>query len=142
MLKDYALILKKYFYHYILRKNYFRVGKCNMCGRCCEKIYVKHGKKVLQEEEHFYKLRKMHKFYEDLDLMGKDENGLIFACKNLDKETRKCKIHTSRAKICRDYPQEEIFKMGGDMARTCGYKFVPIFSFENVMDKVKKSKKE
>ncbi len=111
-----------------------------MCGRCCEKIYVKHGKQVLQDEEHFYKLRKMHKFYESLDLMGKDENGLIFACKNLDKETRKCKIHSRRAGICRKYPQEEIFKMGGDMARSCGYKFVPIFSFESVMESVKKSK--
>ena len=39
--------LKKFFYLYILRRKYYRVGHCNACGRCCQKIYVKH-KNVIQ----------------------------------------------------------------------------------------------
>ena len=130
--------IKKFFFYYILRKKYFREGHCLMCGRCCEKIYVKHGKNVITEEETFYKLQKMHSFYSSLELIGKDENGLIFRCKNLDTETRKCKNHKKRDNICRKYPQEEIFMMGGDMAKTCGYRFVPIYTFKEILKKIKK----
>ena len=129
---------KDWFFYNILRKKYYRSGHCLGCGRCCEKIYVKHGKSVLTDASHFFKLKSMHNFYNDLELLGKDENGLIFACKNLDKESRKCKIHPFRSKICRSYPQEEIFMMGGDMARTCGYKFTPIYTFEEILRRQKK----
>ena len=42
--------LKKFFYLYILKRKYYRVGQCNACGRCCQKIYVKH-KDVIQTEK-------------------------------------------------------------------------------------------
>lgn len=109
-----------------------------MCGRCCERIYVKHGKNVIRDVDVFYKLQKMHRFYDSLEVMGQDENGVIFKCTNLDKETRKCKIHKYRDRICRKYPQEELFMMGGDMAQTCGYKFTPIYTFEEILKKTKK----
>ena len=48
--------LKKWFYLYILRRKYYRIGSCNSCGRCCQKIYVKH-KNVIQTEEEFEKLK-------------------------------------------------------------------------------------
>ena len=34
--------IKKWYYLYILHKKYYRKGSCNACGRCCQKIYVKH----------------------------------------------------------------------------------------------------
>ena len=108
-----------------------------MCGRCCEKIYVKHGKNVIKDEKLFYKLQKIHSFYDSLEIIGKDENGVIFKCKNLDTETRLCKNHKTRDRICRRYPQEEIFMMGGDMAHTCGYKFTPIYTFEEILKRTK-----
>ena len=43
--------IKKWFYTKILDRKYYRTGKCKMCGRCCEKIYVKHGSSVLKDEE-------------------------------------------------------------------------------------------
>ena len=98
--------LKKFFYLYILRKKYYRVGSCNACGRCCQKIYVKH-KNVIQTEEEF---------------------------KKLHKETNKCKIHKKRPGICRRYPQEELFMMGGTLAENCGYRLEPIESFEEVFE--------
>jgi len=129
--------LKKFFYLHILKRKYFREGSCNACGRCCQKIYVKH-KEIIQTEEEFEKLKTMHEFYTFLTVVDKDETGLVFECKNLDKETKKCKIHRRRPGICRRYPQEEVFSMGGTLAEHCGYKLVPIESFEEVFKKVSK----
>ena len=103
--------LKKFFYLYILRKKYYRVGSCNACGRCCQKIYVKH-KNVIQTEEEFKKLQKLHPFYTYLKIIDKDETGLVFECMNLDKETNKCKIHKtavtglSRLKVLKKFLKE------------------------------------
>ena len=84
----------------------------------------------------FNKLKPLHPFYFDLEIIGKDEVGLLFACKNLDEAARTCKIHNKRAKICRDYPMEEILKMGGTLAEGCGYRFEPIEKFSEILDKM------
>lgn len=128
--------LKKWYYLYILRRKYYRTGSCNACGRCCQKIYVKH-KNVIQTEAEFEELKKLHPFYTYLKIIDKDETGLVFECENLDKTTNKCKIHNRRPGICRRYPQEELFGMGGTLAEHCGYKLIPIESFEEVFEKVK-----
>ncbi len=132
--------IKRFYHLKILKRKYYRSGKCNCCGRCCEKIYVKHGKNIIKDEDLFYKLQKMHHFYNDLEVIGKDDTGLVFKCKNLDSETRLCKNHKNRDKICRNYPQEEIFSMGAELSENCGYKFTPIVPFSEVFDKVLKSK--
>ena len=122
-----------------MKKHYYRTGKCKGCGQCCTHIYVKHFKHVLKDEEEFKKLQYLHKFYADLEIIDKDELGLVFECKNLDKKTKRCKIHFFRPGICRRYPQEELFEMGGTISETCGYKMVPIYEFKEVMEKVQKS---
>ena len=132
--------LKKWYFLHILKRKYYRVGSCNACGRCCQKIYVKH-KEIIQTKEEFEKLKTMHVFYTYLKVVDKDETGLVFECKNLDTTTNKCKIHKKRPGICRRYPQEELFRMGGSLAEHCGYKLIPIESFEEVFDKVRKQTK-
>ena len=127
--------LKKFFYAKILRRKYYRVGNCLGCGSCCSKIYVKHGKGVIQEEKDFKKLQFLHEFYTYLEVVEKDETGLVFKCSNLDSETNLCKIHKKRPGICRRYPQEEIFSMGGAICDECGYKLVPIVSFSEILKK-------
>jgi len=127
--------LKKFFYAKILRRKYYRIGNCLGCGRCCHHIYVKHGKNVIQEEKDFNNLRFLHEFYTYLEVVGKDETGLVFKCSNLDAETNLCSIHKKRPGICRRYPQEAIFSMGGAISETCGYKMVPIISFSEVLGK-------
>ena len=104
-------------------------------------LYVKHFKHVLKDENEFKKLQFMHKFYSDLNIIGKDDLGLIFECKNLDKNTKKCKIHFWRPAICRRYPQEELFSMGGTLSDTCGYKMKPIIPFKKVLKKVENKQK-
>lgn len=130
--------IKRFFFTKILRKKYYKTGKCHCCGKCCLKIYVKHGKHVIKEEEEFLKLQRLHRFYTYLEVVGKDDIGLIFECQNLDRETHLCKIHKNRPGICRRYPQEELFSMGGSLSDDCGYHLEPIIPFSEVLDKVMK----
>ena len=119
----------------VLKKKYYRKGNCLGCGKCCKKIYVQTSKHVIQDEKEFEKLKFLHRFYTYLTVVDKDETGLIFSCSNLDEETKLCKIHKNRPGICRRYPQEELFNMGGELSEDCGYKMVPIITFSEVLDK-------
>lgn len=131
--------IQKFFLLNILKKKYIKEGKCNGCGKCCQNIYVNHGKKgFIQTEEEFLILRFRHSFYRGLSIVGKDELGLLFKCKHLDLKTNKCKIHFFRPPICRNYPMEDIFKMGGILAPECGYSFRPIESFDDILNKLSK----
>lgn len=130
--------IKKFIHSKILKKHYWRTGKCKGCGECCSHIYVKHFKHVLKDEKEFEKLQYFHSFYSGLKIIGKDELGLIFECTHLDKETKRCKIHYRRPGICRRYPQEELFSMGGTLSDKCGYKMEPIVSFKEVLNKIEK----
>jgi len=132
--------IKKLFYTKILGKKYYRIGNCLGCGKCCQKIYVQTSKHVIQDEAEFEKLKFLHVFYTYLSVVGKDDIGLIFSCSNLDEKTNLCKIHKHRPGICRRYPQDELFMMGGELAQDCGYKMVPIIPFAEVFDKVVKKK--
>lgn len=134
----YYNLFKKFIHTKILRKYYYRKGVCKCCGECCQHIYVKHGKNVVNDEKLFKKLQLLHRFYTYLEIVGKDETGLIFSCKMQDKNTKKCKIHKSRPGICRRYPQEELFMMGGSLSQDCGYRLEPIVSFSEVLSNVMK----
>lgn len=131
-------IIKKFIYKYIFKRLYFRYGKCNRCGDCCSKIYVKHKSGVLRDEDEFKTLQKIHAFYAGLEIIDKDNQGLVFKCNKFDKEKRICTIHKIRSSICRKYPNEEIFKFNGVMSEKCGYYFKPIESFSEVLKKISK----
>lgn len=128
--------IKKFFYAKILGKKYYRTGNCLGCGKCCQKIYVQTSKHVIQDEKEFEKLKLLHVFYTYLTVVDKDDIGLVFSCSNLDEETHLCKIHKKRPGICRRYPQDALFMMGGELSEDCGYKMVPIVPFSEVFDKV------
>lgn len=135
-LKTLLFKLKQWVYSKIFGKKYFREGKCLCCGQCCTKIYVRHSKNVIKTEREFENLKKGHFFYSYLKIIGKDEMGLVFECTKLNKETGLCTAHSARPAICRKYPQEEIFSMGASLAQDCGYRFVPIYSFDDILKKV------
>lgn len=132
------LKIKLFILSKILRRKYHRTGKCNACGKCCKQIYVKHYKHVIKDEEEFKKLQYLHRFYTYLKVTGKDDIGLVFECTNLDPETNKCKIHRNRPGICRRYPQEELFSMGGALSDDCGYKMEPIIPFNVILEQERK----
>ena len=126
---------RKFFYSKILKKKYFRKGSCKGCGRCCQKIYVRHARDVIKTQEEFEKLKTLHFFYGYLTVVDKDEVGLVFECSKLNKETGRCTAYNKRPILCRQYPQEEIFMMGGNITENCGYKFEPIKKFDEILKK-------
>ena len=128
--------IKRFIMAKVFKKNYWRTGKCKGCGQCCTHIYVKHFKHVLQDEKEFERLQGLFSFYSGLKIIGKDELGLIFECTHLDSKTKKCKIHFFRPGICRRYPQEELFAMGGTLSDDCGYKMEPIIPFKDVLKEI------
>ena len=130
------MMIKKFIYKYILRRKYYRFGKCRRCGDCCSKIYVNHQKGIIKDENEFFKLQKLHPFYTFLEITDKDENGLVFKCNKFDKDKHICTIHKFRPGICRRYPSEVILKMKGVMSEKCGFYFKPIDSFEEVINKL------
>ena len=132
------MFLKKIFYKYILRRKYYRFGKCNRCGDCCSKIYVNHKKDTIKTIEEFEKLKNLHPFYTFLEVVDKDNNGLVFKCNKFDKEKYICTIHKFRPGICRRYPSEIILKMNGVMSEKCGFYFKPIDSFKDILKKEQK----
>ncbi len=129
---------KKWFFLKMLRRKYRRTGKCNSCGRCCQEIYVKHAGGVIQDEQEYNRLKKLHPFYTYLKIKYKGDDGLVFECTRLDKETGKCTDYKNRALLCKLYPQEEIFMLGGVISEDCGYKFIPLESFEEVLNRARK----
>ncbi len=130
---------KKFFNGKVLGRKYVRTGKCKACGRCCREIYVRHASDIIKSEEEFERLKGNHFFYSYLKVTGKSETGLVFECTKLDKEKGVCTAYKQRALLCRQYPVEEIFMMGGEISENCGFKFVPIESFEKVFNKVKQT---
>lgn len=132
--------IKKFYHLKILKRKYYRLGKCAKCGACCEKIYVRHANKVILNEEEFEKIKKedTYSFYKHIKIIGKDEFGLVFACNLFDKEKRLCKDHKKRPSICRNYPSEEIFMFGAKLHDNCGFSFEPIVPFCEVFEKIKK----
>jgi len=134
--------LKNFYYSAILQRKYIRKGSCNGCGRCCQRIYVRHARDVIKTEEEFEKLKTLHYFYGYLKVLDKDETGLVFECSKLDKESGKCKAYNKRPVLCRQYPMEEIFMMGGSITENCGYSFEPIQKFEEILNKAKSKMKD
>ncbi len=137
-LHNLKLEVQKFVAEKFFGKKYIRTGKCKSCGRCCQTIYVRHSSHVIKDVEEFEKLKTLHYFYTYLKVVDKTELGLVFECTKLDKEKGCCTAYSTRPLLCRQYPLEEIFMMGGHISEDCGYKFVPIKSFEEVLTKVKK----
>ena len=132
--------IKKFYYSKILKRKYYRYGKCARCGACCRNIYVRHGKDVIKTIEEFEKIKKTddYSFYQHIEAIDSDEFGLIFKCNKYDDVKRICKDHKNRPSICRNYPSEGIFSFGAQLQEDCGYRFEPIEKFCEVFEKVNK----
>ncbi|MEW5819302.1 MAG: YkgJ family cysteine cluster protein [Cyanobacteriota bacterium] len=121
-------------------KKYIKTGKCNACGNCCKNISVKHGNKVIKSLEQFESLQRRFSVYRMFKVMDTSEQGVVFQCIYLDNDTGKCTDYENRPPICRNYPHEIIFKLGGNLSDTCGFSFIPIKSFKKVFTEVENTK--
>ena len=140
LLKSLFKKIKKFYHLKILKRKYYRLGKCAKCGRCCENIYVRHNNNVIQNEDEFENIKKTddYSFYKHITVIGKDDFGLIFSCNKFDKEKKLCTDHKNRPPICKNYPSEEIFSFGAQLQNNCGYQFEPIEKFNEVFARISK----
>ena len=132
--------IKKFWYLHILKRRYFRFGKCAKCGECCHHIYVRHENKIIKTAEEFENIKKTddYSFYKHIDIIGHDDFGLIFSCQKYDEVNKICLEHRKRPSICRNYPSEKIFSFGAQLRDNCGYRFEPIEKFSEVFEKINK----
>ena len=119
----------------MIGKQYTRHGQCRGCGNCCKNISVKHGKKVIKSLEQFEALQRKFPIYRMFKVIDQAKTGLIFQCIYLNEKTGRCIDYENRPPICRNYPNEIIFKLGGSLSDQCGFYFKPIKSFKSVLDK-------
>lgn len=130
----------RFFLYPIIGKKYIRKGSCKACGSCCKNISIKHGRKFVDSLEQFETLQRRFSMYRMFKVMEQAEVGLVFQCVYLDDDTGKCTNYTQRPPLCKNYPNEVIFSLGGSLYQECGFEFVPIKSFDKVLSEVQKSK--
>ena len=97
---------------------------------------------MIKDMKEFEYLKTQHYFYTYLKVVEETETGLVFECTKLDKTTGKCTAYSKRPLLCRQYPMEEVFAMGGEIREECGFRFTPIETFEDVLKKINKKNKD
>lgn len=140
-IESFHMVFRKFFAGRVLGHKYIRVGKCKACGKCCQGIHIRHDGHMISDIQEFESLKKQYYFYNFLKVVDKAEFGLVFECSKLDSVTGNCNAYNQRALLCREYPQESIFMMGGTISNDCGFSFMPIDSFDKVFSRVQKKTK-
>ena len=111
------------------------VGECKQCGDCCRSLMLIESRGVVRSKRYFRKLQKRSPFYQNLEIIGTDDAGiLIFSCKLLGEDGR-CSRYEERPDICREFPNIFMFRHGGKLDDDCGYKVQEKVAFKDVLQK-------
>lgn len=106
------------------RPKYTLTGKCEGCGKCCEKPAIKVGFLVnfLKSFRWVYVLwqRKINGFI--LQQHNEETQVLYFTCTHWDATSKRCDSYESRPGMCRDYPRNLLYSSVPDFFDECGYK--------------------
>ena len=117
-------------------------GSCKMCGECCKSLNFTSGGEWVHTVRQFEELKKKYPEYEIFEPVGRSTGGVLkFRCKMLGPDNL-CTIHDDRPDFCRDYPEEDMFLMGGDVLACCGYSFKTVPSFKRILDEQMKKGNE
>lgn len=105
-------------------------GSCHMCGKCCEAIHLLQSPQEVASIAESEKMSGDARFITDNwtpitkeeaftinPYLKQNEDGLAekgidnvygkfyyYTCTQLDKETRKCRVHENRPQVCSGYP--------------------------------------
>ena len=115
--------LRKFILSKILRRKYYRTGKCKACGKCCRSIVFYDGETLIRTPEQFENAKKKNKRMNLFEISGVDETdgALTFVCKSLGKDG-KCKSYWLRSMFCREYPFiiPDFIRNNGQTLENCG----------------------
>ncbi len=109
------------------------VGSCLKCGICCQKLLIIHNGEIIKSLESFLKIRDIDPFYKNIIPLGLDSEGYYrFTCRYYKENL--CIIYKNRPQICQHYPSVNMFKYGGTLFPTCGYKIHARRSFQYILN--------
>lgn len=110
-------------------------GRCNMCGRCCQRVSLEAGGRWLRNDAEFRRLVKIYPEYVRFTITGRDGQGfLLFTCSWYDEASGVCRDHEHRLEICRNYPDTDLYFTGGEIHDGCGYRFREVVPFEKILN--------
>jgi Fe-S-cluster containining protein len=113
-------------------------GACRQCGGCCKRLSLEGPRGWIREQREFEEICKRYPEYRRFTLSGKDTLGfLLFTCSCLGDDNR-CLHYADRLPLCKAYPDQELFFIGGSLPRECGYRLEEIRDFDRIYGKALK----
>lgn len=104
---------------------YKRIGKCRVCGKCCEQIAFEMEKKYFKYQWWLHFLIFYNDFFNHLDFLEAvpEEELVLFKCR-LINENGSCGNYFWRPVFCREYPRPYKYFQKPDTLPWCGFSFV------------------
>ena len=110
-------------------------GHCFQCGVCCTDLNLSRKSHWIRSKAEFDRLSEKMPEYRRFKHIGYSLTGLMkFHCDCLTKEGY-CGDYEGRPDFCRDYPEPDLYFMGGDISPHCGYSFQIIPSFGRILNR-------
>ncbi len=107
---------------------YKRVGKCNMCGKCCRHVYLRDRGKLVKSFKEYFEMVRFDSSLSKFVPQGRNEYGEIyFACSKVRRDG-KCGLYEKRPFLCRAYPDLSMLRYGAVPKGDCGFSFVNRFT--------------
>jgi len=109
-------------------------GGCHQCGNCCRHIFLfTPWGKVISTEEQFVKLKNAHPGCDRFEIIGKENDVLVFKCTWLTEEGT-CKDHENRLQLCKNYPAKVMYYSHYQLGEQCGFSLKTGPSFKKVFE--------
>lgn len=118
----------------LLGRNVIVKGECIRCGKCCERMFLSIGNKRIADDDEFINLKEAFPEYGIFYIKESSPSGfLVFGCSML-LENNQCKSYKTRPAICRMYPYAESFKTVHLLPSGCGFKVIPLKTFNEFLN--------
>ncbi|MBD3671069.1 MAG: YkgJ family cysteine cluster protein [Gammaproteobacteria bacterium] len=118
-------------------------GTCNQCGVCCRNLTLYDGKSLIRDHADFEALCRKRPDYQRFRLSRIDEVEQIayFHCTQLGEDNR-CRDYENRPRICRIYPNPQMFRHGARLPAECSYEIAPESSFDAILTQTIKKRRD
>lgn len=123
-------------------KELILTGHCRQCGSCCRRLQLQHGKQWLRSRRKFNALIKNDPEFARFEVIGRDRQGLlVFNCNMLGADNR-CQDYDNRPRLCRDFPDKEIFFCGATLPDGCGFTLSSGTAFAKILRRQQQKNKQ
>ncbi len=125
--------ISKFLFLKVRGKSILRTGSCRGCGACCRSICLEGASGWLRSQEAFLKIVVKYPEYKRFEIIGKDQQGLLFFSCNWCTPQGTCLDYDHRLPLCRNFPESSLVFSGGSLPDNCGYSFVEVVPFAKIL---------